>query len=199
MNKLRVLAVVTATALLSSACGTADTPEPDTEPAAARLEDEATAGDELRITDPRSRMSPRLTASAAVYLGIENPTDDDVVLVGAQVPTEIAARAELHETYEVEDEGTDEGMDGDADGDLDPAAGGMHGGDEGAAAPMMGMREIPSIEIPAGGAVELRPGGLHVMVLDLVEELTPGTVFDLTLEFEDADPVTVAVEVREEV
>jgi periplasmic copper chaperone A len=195
MHKLRVLAVVTATALLSSACGTTDTPEPDTEPAAAGLEDEATAGDELRITDPRSRMSPRLTASAAVYLGIENPTDDDVVLVGAQVPTEIAARAELHETYEVEDEG----MDGDADGDLDPAAGGMHGGDEGAAAPMMGMREIPSIEIPAGGAVELRPGGLHVMVLDLVEELTPGTVFDLTLEFEDADPVTVAVEVREEV
>lgn len=64
---------------------------------------------------------------------------------------------------------------------------------------MMAMRQVDAIDLPAGEQVELRPGGLHVMVMDLVDDLQVGDTFELTLEFRDADPVTVTVEVREDV
>jgi periplasmic copper chaperone A len=190
MHSVRVVAGSLAIALLTSACGTTDAPEPTGRAAAATAEDDAPAGemaDAPEVHDARSRMSPKLAAAAAVYLELGNPSDHDEVLVSAAVSPEVAARAELHETYEVEED------------DAAEMGGSMHGGQDDAAAPMMGMREIPSIEIPAGGTVALVPGGLHIMLLDLVEDLEPGTTFELTLEFERAGPVTVSVDVREDV
>ncbi len=42
----------------------------------------------------------------------------------------------------------------------------------------------------------LRPGGLHVMLIDLTAPLQPGQTIPLTLRFEKAGEVTVQVAVR---
>lgn len=62
---------------------------------------------------------------------------------------------------------------------------------------VMQMRPVEGIDIPAGESVELAPGGYHIMLLDVQNTLTPGLVIDITLNFEDADPITVSAEVRE--
>lgn len=51
------------------------------------------------------------------------------------------------------------------------------------------------IEIPAGGAVELRPGGLHLMVFRMPTSLKAGDVFTVILSFEKAGNVPVPVRV----
>lgn len=46
------------------------------------------------------------------------------------------------------------------------------------------MRAVENgIEVPAGGSVELRPGGLHLMFMGLDRQLLPGEQFEVTLEF----------------
>lgn len=62
---------------------------------------------------------------------------------------------------------------------------------------VMKMRKVERIEVPAHGAVELKPGGLHVMLIGLAEPLVPGRTFPLTLTFEKAGAVEVPVTVRE--
>lgn len=52
------------------------------------------------------------------------------------------------------------------------------------------------IEIPAGGSVELAPGGLHVMLRELTAELVEGDRVTVTLEFERGGEVTVDVPVQ---
>jgi copper(I)-binding protein len=39
------------------------------------------------------------------------------------------------------------------------------------------------IEIPAGGSVELKPGGMHIMLMQLQHDLAPDQVVNLTLKF----------------
>ena len=58
------------------------------------------------------------------------------------------------------------------------------------------MRQVPSIEVPAGGSVALQPGGLHVMLLGLKQPLREGETFPLTLTFAHAGAVTVEVPVK---
>lgn len=62
---------------------------------------------------------------------------------------------------------------------------------------MMAMHPVQRIELPADGRVALEPGGLHVMLIDLVAELAVGDTIELTLTFEHAAPVTVSATVRE--
>jgi len=51
----------------------------------------------------------------------------------------------------------------------------------------MRMRAMPNgLELPAGQTVELRPGGNHVMLMDLKQPLAEGTTVPLTLYFADA-------------
>lgn len=61
---------------------------------------------------------------------------------------------------------------------------------------MMRMREVPGVAIPAGQTVTFKPGGYHVMLMDLKAPLKAGQTFPLTLKFEHAAPVTVDVAVR---
>lgn len=61
---------------------------------------------------------------------------------------------------------------------------------------VMRMREVDGIEVPAGQAVALQPGGLHLMLMDLKSPLKAGDRFPLTLKFEKAGEVPVQVEVR---
>ena len=61
---------------------------------------------------------------------------------------------------------------------------------------VMKMRQIPSIDVAPGATVELKPGGLHVMLLDLKAPLKEGTSFPLTLNFEKSGTKTLQVQVR---
>lgn len=58
---------------------------------------------------------------------------------------------------------------------------------------VMQMRPVEAIEVPAGGKVELKPGGLHVMLLGLKAPLVKDQRFPLTLVFERAGEVPVDV------
>ena len=59
----------------------------------------------------------------------------------------------------------------------------------------MQMRKVPSIEIPANGEVMLKPGGLHIMLIDLLAPLVEGETFNVTLRFENAGEMVVPVTV----
>lgn len=61
---------------------------------------------------------------------------------------------------------------------------------------MMGMREVPNLDIPAQSTVRFEQGGLHVMLMDLTRQISEGDTFQLTLAFEKGDSVTVDVPVR---
>jgi copper(I)-binding protein len=61
---------------------------------------------------------------------------------------------------------------------------------------VMKMRAIPAIEIPAGGRVELKPGGYHVMLVDLKQPLKAGDRIPMTLTFERAGTLDVVVPVE---
>jgi copper(I)-binding protein len=50
---------------------------------------------------------------------------------------------------------------------------------------MMKMAAVPRVLIPAGKPVELKPGGYHVMLMDLVQPLKEGDTVPLSLTFED--------------
>lgn len=60
----------------------------------------------------------------------------------------------------------------------------------------MAMHPVERIELPAGGSATLEPGGYHLMLIDLTGELMAGETIEVTLEFEQADPITVTAEVR---
>ncbi|MEM8530581.1 MAG: copper chaperone PCu(A)C [Chloroflexota bacterium] len=62
---------------------------------------------------------------------------------------------------------------------------------------VMAMRQVENIEVPAGGETTLEPGGFHVMLIGLTQDLTAGDTFNVTLEFETAGTMDVEVEVRE--
>lgn len=63
---------------------------------------------------------------------------------------------------------------------------------------VMRMREIEGgIEIPAGGQVTLRPGGLHVMFMQLAEPMVEGTQWPATLTFEQGGDVAVTFTVED--
>ena len=58
------------------------------------------------------------------------------------------------------------------------------------------MRQVNSIEVPPQGDTELKPGGLHIMLIGLKHELKAGDKVRLTLQFEKAGAVSVEAEVR---
>ena len=51
---------------------------------------------------------------------------------------------------------------------------------------IMKMRSVPALDLPAGKTVELKPGGYHVMLLDLKAPLAKDTSVPITLVFQDA-------------
>ena len=63
---------------------------------------------------------------------------------------------------------------------------------------MMQMSPVPNIPVPANGKTELKPGGLHVMLIGLTRELKAGDKVQLTLNFEKAGKVPVTAEVKEQ-
>lgn len=67
---------------------------------------------------------------------------------------------------------------------------------------VMRMRPVARIELPAGKAVKLAPGGLHIMLVNLRQPLKPGDRVPLTLTVQGADHasrsiISVQAEVRD--
>jgi copper(I)-binding protein len=62
----------------------------------------------------------------------------------------------------------------------------------------MKMQEVDKIEIVAGTPTELKPGGYHVMLMNLVKPLELGTEISITLTFARAGDVVITVPVLEE-
>lgn len=61
---------------------------------------------------------------------------------------------------------------------------------------VMRMRAVEGVALPAGKAVELKPGGYHIMLLDLKAPLAKDTAVPLTLTFKDAKGVESKLELK---
>ena len=61
---------------------------------------------------------------------------------------------------------------------------------------VMRMRQVDGIDLPAGKAVELKPGGYHVMFIGLKAPLKAGDSFPVKLRFEKAGELTVQMKVE---
>lgn len=61
---------------------------------------------------------------------------------------------------------------------------------------VMSMQPLNFIEIPANGQVELKPGGMHLMLAGLKQDLKPGDRVALQLVFENAGTIKIDAEVR---
>ena len=62
---------------------------------------------------------------------------------------------------------------------------------------VMKMRQVQAFEIPARESYTLRPGGSHLMLVDLARPLKKGERFTMTLRFERAGELPIEVEVQE--
>ncbi len=60
---------------------------------------------------------------------------------------------------------------------------------------VMQMRRIDDLPIAPGGKVVMKPGGHHIMLMDLKEPLIEGQAIELTLVFEKSGEVKVSVPV----
>jgi len=61
---------------------------------------------------------------------------------------------------------------------------------------VMHMRPVPGVDLPAGRTVELKPGGYHVMLMDLKRQLKEGESVTITLVLEGKDKKRETVEVK---
>ena len=89
-----------------------------------------------------------------VYATLRNTTSRPVTLVGASSP--VARHAELHRSMAMHE---------------------MNGMNA------MGMRPVARVTIPAHGTLRLQPGGDHVMLLGLRQQLAAGQRFPVTFRF----------------
>ena len=60
---------------------------------------------------------------------------------------------------------------------------------------VMKMRPVPAIDVKAKGEAVLKPGGLHVMLIDLKARMKEGDVVPITLTFDDGSSKQVDAKV----
>ncbi|MDR1994401.1 copper chaperone PCu(A)C [Azonexus sp.] len=60
---------------------------------------------------------------------------------------------------------------------------------------VMKMRPVPSVDIKAGGEAVLKPGSLHVMLIDLKAPMKEGDMVPITLTFDDGSSKQVEAKV----
>ncbi len=60
---------------------------------------------------------------------------------------------------------------------------------------MMEMKRLPSLTIPAGGRVELAPGGLHLMLIKPSRPLRAGDLIPVTLKLDDGSRLELSLPV----
>jgi copper(I)-binding protein len=62
---------------------------------------------------------------------------------------------------------------------------------------VMAMSQMDSVPVLAGEKVDFIPGGYHIMLIDLSQDLNPSDTFTMTLTFENAREIELKVEVKE--
>lgn len=155
----------------------------------------------VEIAGAWARTSPMEVTLGAAYMTITSDVDDE--LTDVSVDPSIAATAEIHEMVmaEMSDTSSDTTMAMSSDTTMAMSSDttmvmssdttmSMGSGE-------MVMQEVESIAIPAGETVELKPGGYHIMLIDLVAPLELGQEFDIVLTFANAGEVTVTVVVAD--
>ena len=60
---------------------------------------------------------------------------------------------------------------------------------------VMRMRPVAAIEIKAGGEAVLKPGGMHIMLIDLKAPLKEGDLVPMTLGFDDGSSKSIEIRV----
>ena len=60
---------------------------------------------------------------------------------------------------------------------------------------VMRMREVPAFDVPAKGAFELKPGGAHLMFMDIKRPFKEGEKLPVKLKFEKAGEVNAEFQV----
>lgn len=172
---------VTALAVAVVGCGSDDS---------SSAEDDTSV---IVVSDAWARPSPMVATAGAAYMVVVNSGDADDALVTASVDPSVAARAEIHQTREVEGGSMGGGMESTPDDTMqdDTMPGSSMPDSTMPDSPMMEMVPVERVDVPAGGVAELKPGGYHVMLLDLTEPLSAGDRIVLTLTFEVAGPIEV--------
>lgn len=61
---------------------------------------------------------------------------------------------------------------------------------------MMKMRRVEKIDLPAGETTRLQPGGLHIMLIKLTKQLSPGDDVNIDLVFEDGSRTSLSAPVK---
>ena len=186
----RIGSIVLSAAVVLAACGSGD--------------------DAVTVANAWARASAPTQTTGAVYFDLTVADDD--TLVGASVPASVATHAEIHEVVMVDDsmdtsddmagdEMTGDEMDMSDDGsmdEMDMSEGSDDMGDMDMGDGQMRMQELPDgLALTGGETVSFEPGGYHVMLPEIIEPLEVGDEFELTLQFANADDVTVTVEVAE--
>lgn len=64
---------------------------------------------------------------------------------------------------------------------------------------VMKMRPITKLDLPAGEAVKLHPGGYHVMLMDLKQPLKTGEIVPITLNLEGKNKALSSLDIKAEV
>jgi len=129
---------------------------------------------ELDAADAWARPTPAGATDGVVYLRLTIDSDD--TLVDVEVPATVASDAELHTS--------------------DAAGGGGH--QHGAAGGgVVTMTPVEELDLDAGETVEFRPGGNHIMLIDLTEPLATGDTFTATLRFASERSLTTEVTVTD--
>ncbi len=111
----------------------------------------------IRIENAWLQAVPPVAEATAAYMRIENHGPTPLKLIGATSP--IAAKIEPMITTRSERNGQE----------------------------IMGMVNVESLEIPPGGVLELKPGGSHLMIMDLTSHPKEGDHVKLTVRFAPGD------------
>lgn len=119
--------------------------------------------------------------NGAVYLLITNGSSSEDVLLGAS--GELARAVEIHQSMLGEDSAED---------DEATSHEGMVMGND-----VMQMMPVESLSLAANESVTFEPGGYHVMLIELQQDLELGDTFEITLHFKQAGDVPVQVEVAD--
>lgn len=61
---------------------------------------------------------------------------------------------------------------------------------------VMKMRQVDTISVPAMGATELKPGGLHIMLFQLQQDFKEGGEIEVTLNFADGNSQTFKAKIK---
>lgn len=146
-------------------------------------------------------------SNAAVYFLLHNATSHDDALLGAT--TDVADVVEMHMSGMVDD--LDGMIAGGGEAEHEHEEGEQHEGEdhehEGDGAREMtqleaqdlanvgGMSMQTRVDIVAGHEIEFAPGGYHLMLVHLNQELLAGDHFELTLHFEHSEDLIIEVHV----